>query len=424
MLNVMIADDELIIREGIRTFINWDKLDCMVAYTATDGLDAIHFLETHPVDIVITDIRMPGKNGLELTRYIKETHPLTQVIILSGYADFKYAQEALRQGAFDFILKNNPLSKIESSVSRAADKVRQQQEKERSLNDIRATINNEKEELRIKFYNDLIYGIPMSDKTMAEKIDSYQITAENICCILIKISINGNSACVSTEFLSAVMCFLSNIFCSVEPVVFPIQGNNVCLLINNASALEHTPLMPTLRQFFKFTEQYPDYSLAAAVSAVHHSVKELNAAYMECCYCFKYNTKKRKKILFFKDEHNQNTPPVSFNQSNQTIKKAMLFMENNYNKPITLPDIADAVNLNPSYFSRLFKKENGLSVTEYLTQFRLEKAKELLKDNSLRLRDVAESIGFNDISYFSNTFKKYTGMSPTEYRTISGTDSF
>lgn len=420
----MIVDDELIIREGIRTFINWDKLDCIVAYTATDGLEAMRYLDSHPVDIVITDIRMPGKTGLELTAYIKKNHPLTQVIILSGYADFKYAQEALRQGAFDFILKNNPLSKIESAVARAICELRQKQEKERDLNDIRNAIDNEKEELRIKFYNDLIYNIPMSAETIEEKIHSYQITSESFYCVLIKIHINGNSVSVNTEFLSAVMCFLNNIFYNVSPVVFPLQGNNICLLINKPSALQHTPLIPTLKQFFKFTEQYPDYSLRAAVSALHQSVKELNNAYMECCYCFKYNTQKRKKIVFFTEEHEHNKTPVSFKQQNISIKKAMLYIENNYNKPISLTDIADAANLNPSYLSRLFKKENSLSVTEYLTQFRLEKAKELLKDTSMRLRDIAENVGFNDISYFSNTFKKYTGMSPTEYRTISGLELF
>lgn len=424
MFNVIIVDDEVIIREGIRNFINWDNLNCKIVCTAADGLEAMRYLDNHPVDIVITDIRMPGKDGLELTGYIKKNHPFTQVIILSGYADFKYAQEALRQGAFDFILKSNPLSKIENAVSQAVRELQTRQEKERIWNDIQTMINNEKEELRIKFYYDLIYNIPMPDKTIDEKIRAYQIKSSNIYCVLIRICINNNSNSVNTDYLSAVMCFLTNIFHDVAPVVFPLQGNNICLLINNPEALKNTPLIPTLKQLFKFTEQYPDYSLAAAVSSLHTSVKELNTAYMECCYCFKYNTRKRKRILFFDDENSPNKNPASINQNNISIKKAMVFIENNYSKQISLTDIADAVNLNSSYLSRLFKKETSLSVTEYLTQFRLEKAKELLKNSSLRLRDIAENVGFNDISYFSNTFKKYTGMSPTEYRAISGTNSF
>ncbi|GAA0790598.1 hypothetical protein GCM10008910_00430 [Faecalicatena orotica] len=69
--------------------------------------------------------------------------------------------------------------------------------------------------------------------------------------------------------------------------------------------------------------------------------------------------------------------------------------------------------------SGLFKKEVGEPITEYLTRYRIEKAKELLKDNTMRLREIAEMVGFNDVSYFSNTFKKVAGMSPTEYRTLS-----
>ena len=96
MYRIMIVDDELIIREGISTFIDWAGLDCQIVHSASDGLEAIEFLQTTCVNIVITDIRMPGKNGLELAEYVQKYAPSTKLIILSGYSDFKYAQEALR----------------------------------------------------------------------------------------------------------------------------------------------------------------------------------------------------------------------------------------------------------------------------------------------------------------------------------------
>ena len=132
--------------------------------------------------------------------------------------------------------------------------------------------------------------------------------------------------------------------------------------------------------------------------------------------CFKHNAKSEKKILFYSAENNTSSPSLS---QNLPIKKAVQYIENNFNEQIGLNDIADAVGLNASYLSRLFKKETGESITEHLTQFRIEKAKELLKDESLRLRDIAMAVGFNDVSYFSNTFKKIAGMSPTEFRMIS-----
>ena len=83
MYRIMIVDDELIIREGISTFIDWEGLDCQIAHSASDGLEAVEFLQTACVDIIITDIRMPGKNGLELAEYVRKYAPSTKLIILS-----------------------------------------------------------------------------------------------------------------------------------------------------------------------------------------------------------------------------------------------------------------------------------------------------------------------------------------------------
>ena len=164
MYRIMIVDDELIIREGISTFIDWAGLDCQIVHSASDGLEAIEFLQTTCVNIVITDIRMPGKNGLELAEYVQKYAPSTKLIILSGYSDFKYAQEALRHGAFDFILKDNPLSKIENAVRRAISAIQEEQKKQRHFDSIQETIIKNQEELQIKFYQDLVYDVPHKDQ--------------------------------------------------------------------------------------------------------------------------------------------------------------------------------------------------------------------------------------------------------------------
>ena len=93
-------------------------------------------------------------------------------------------------------------------------------------------------------------------------------------------------------------------------------------------------------------------------------------------------------------------------------------MEQHCQKPLTLQDIAVHVGLNPSYFSRMFKQTTGDNVTTCLTKCRIAKAKELLADDSMRLSEIAEHTGFNDVSYFSNTFKKITGYTPSDYRTL------
>lgn len=92
-------------RKGIANFMNWESIDCEVAGTASDGMEAIAFLESHPVDIVITDIKMPEADGLYVARHVYEHYPDIRVILLTGYADFEYAQTAIRYNVVSFILK-------------------------------------------------------------------------------------------------------------------------------------------------------------------------------------------------------------------------------------------------------------------------------------------------------------------------------
>lgn len=105
IFKLLIVDDEATMRKGIANFMNWSSIECEVAGTACDGVEAIEFLRKSPVDIVITDIRMPEADGLEVARYVYEKRMDTRVILLTGYADFEYAQTAIRYNVSSFLLK-------------------------------------------------------------------------------------------------------------------------------------------------------------------------------------------------------------------------------------------------------------------------------------------------------------------------------
>lgn len=98
------------------------------------------------------------------------------------------------------------------------------------------------------------------------------------------------------------------------------------------------------------------------------------------------------------------------------VQQAIRYMRENYSKDLSLGDIAGEAALNEGYFSGLFKKDTGKSITEYLNEIRMEKAKELLVESNLKNYEVAEQVGFRNASYFSTMFKKYTGMTIQEYR--------
>ncbi len=135
IFHLMIVDDEAPIRKGISRFINWEAINCTIDCTASDGLEAIGKLKTLPIDIVITDIRMPEADGLTLAKYISEQYPGIQVIILTGYADFAYAQTAIQYNVSDFLLKPISKEQVISAVQHAQKKIiaaRQQRHMEQS----------------------------------------------------------------------------------------------------------------------------------------------------------------------------------------------------------------------------------------------------------------------------------------------------
>ena len=119
MWKVMAADDEAYIREALEKLISWEKLGCHLQYVAGDGKELMERMQEDFPDIVITDIKMPGADGLEVCRYVYENCPEAQVIILSAYSDFEYARTALRYGACEYVLKISVLEELPGAVEKA-----------------------------------------------------------------------------------------------------------------------------------------------------------------------------------------------------------------------------------------------------------------------------------------------------------------
>ena len=103
------------------------------------------------------------------------------------------------------------------------------------------------------------------------------------------------------------------------------------------------------------------------------------------------------------------------------VKTALKIIDYNYSSPITIEQISKRVSLNPSYFSRIFTEQVGMSPKQYLLNKRLTRAKELLKETNASVFEIANSVGYDDQLYFSRIFKKHIGISPTEYKNASKT---
>ena len=118
MWKVLAADDESYIREALQKLINWEKMDCSLEKVVSDGQELLDGITGSMPDIVITDIQMPGVDGLQVCKYIYETSPETQVIILTAYSDFEYAKEAIKYSACGYVLKISIIDELPEAVEK------------------------------------------------------------------------------------------------------------------------------------------------------------------------------------------------------------------------------------------------------------------------------------------------------------------
>ena len=158
MLKVLIADDEEKICQLIIKLINWEEMGLTVAATASNGLEALEQAEIYKPEIVITDIRMPGIDGMELIQKVKEKLPDTEIIIISGYRHFEYAQTAIRYGVRDYLLKPIKKEELKDTLQRITEIYKEKNEQLNFEERVRLALKNDAGKLRTSFVSRVIYG--------------------------------------------------------------------------------------------------------------------------------------------------------------------------------------------------------------------------------------------------------------------------
>ena len=123
MWKVMIADDEMYMLEAMEKLIDWEKMDCQLVYKAQNGQELIRQLKSEVPDIIITDIKMPVQSGIEVAKYVYEHMLPTKVILLSAYADFEYAQEAIAYDVCGYIVKTSVIEMLPKMIGKAIGKL-------------------------------------------------------------------------------------------------------------------------------------------------------------------------------------------------------------------------------------------------------------------------------------------------------------
>ncbi|MDF2646443.1 MAG: hypothetical protein K0Q73_2248 [Paenibacillus sp.] len=177
MIQLLLVDDEPVLLKSM-VENDWACIGVGYVFQAASGLEAAEILKKTSIDIVVTDIRMPGMDGLQLCKHIQEHYPHTKCILLSGYGEFEYARQAIMYGTVNYLLKPIKDEELMDEVSRVKKLTQQEWEHVGSLERARQTLHVHLPLLRSNLLNDLLSGVAVPASTLAEKMNEYQLPFE------------------------------------------------------------------------------------------------------------------------------------------------------------------------------------------------------------------------------------------------------
>lgn len=191
-LQVMILDDEYIILDGLCSF-PWEDFGCKVAATAKNGLEGVEKLAGTSVDLILSDVKMPGMDGLEFSAKAREMYPDVTIIILTGYDSFAYAKKAISIGVKEYLLKPIDYDLMKETIGRVADGIREKKSRQQHVRDLQKYFNSSLPQLRAKFVSNLIQGRIQGKREMQAQEDSLRLHIEKyIVCVGRKLNRQGD----------------------------------------------------------------------------------------------------------------------------------------------------------------------------------------------------------------------------------------
>ncbi|TDQ41092.1 response regulator transcription factor [Aureibacillus halotolerans] len=380
MASLMIVDDEWATVEGLK-LLTWSQVDIDHVITAQSAAEALTLAQRQKVDVLVTDIRMPGMNGLELIKTLSKEQSL-QSILLSGYADFHYAQQALELQTVSYLLKpvadEDLLDAVQKAVQRSYDGQHY------------ASLNEALHTMELYQSNEISASIKhllSPKKTTEDLLDEYL------------------------------------------PLDASVQyGTPFCMVVRPATAVDQTAplLMKSLFSFWHGTvDGYAVYLCASPFHSREYLDDALEREALMKDLAVQMNTSHIAVspwgtfpfdlASYFQDCLAQ-TNQLSCNSTTFAVTQAKKYIEGKIQHSITLQDTANHVFLNPTYLSKIFKQETGQSFSSYVLHYRMLLASQRLTETNQKITDIAGTLGFRDASYFIRVFRKHYGKTPAEYR--------
>ncbi len=534
MYKIMVIDDEPIILNGVCDYLKsaGSHLDLDI-YKSKNAFEAIRMMQKYKMDIVLTDIRMPGMSGLELQQKVLEYWPRVKVIFLTGYDDFNYVHDALRNGALDYIMKTEGYEKILEVIEKT---IRGIQDEMQSKHYLEGAKRELKQSLWQEFVREILFREDSSREAINQQLRKLDFPLHQARPFLLVIGqIDGWNELYSFSDRSLMLYAVKNIaeeyldhtaqsVCIVyndSRLAWMIQPNDVnCDIgvihqfiesiqhackqtltmtlsfimaseyvswegisakfkkLNQLSAYrfgsgeeallnersfslydmkprewkpgEQIKKMSLLSSYLEQGKEQPFYKLLNELLTwmcepeqplsirleIFHSIglvfiSFLNHRNMMGGGSITFELEKMTRLDSYASHQEISTyfrriaeqlftdkKEEQLDRTGNLIARIQHYIQDHIAEDLTLITLAEVVYLNPSYLSRLYKQMTGMTISDYITGVRIDKAKSMLKSPKYKIQDISVALGFDSASYFTQFFKKNTGYTPLDYRAL------
>nr|MBC9200637.1 response regulator [Paenibacillus sp. PL91] len=357
MNKVLIVDDEPWAREVIKALVDWDRLGLAIAGEAEDGSQALHFIKEHKPQIVITDMRMPGLDGVEFLKALNEQFPSIKIIVMSGYDDFVYLKQAIRSRAVEYLLKPVDETELNEALHKCIFELENEKQTVHTASRSPIVFPNAQSMDRYGGLRKRVFGtlFELSKPALLQALDKLEALLEDTFSNGIDSALLAK---IGDDFLRMLAEFVSENGTDFEAADLELENSK---RYENVSDLMRT--------------------VANAYGAVIDKMESIR--------------KSKNRLVILEVQH---------------------YIDQHYMDPISLETVAYQFYVTKEHLSRAFKSTIGENLTEYMTRKRMEKAKQLLMQSDVSIKQAAQMTGYSELAYFHRVFKKHFGVTPGEIR--------
>lgn len=476
MKTVLIVEDEKMIRQGIKYMVQRSGVPVEVIMECNNGEMALEILKEQKVDVMFTDIRMPKMSGIELVKAMQECEHVPLTVAVSGYDEFSYAVEMMRQGVREYILKPVDRDKIKEILEKFNAEIEQNKQKDEEIRSIshqqlkyfmlQENIREEEMNAMVNQFHKLFYTEPyvvyckeISKEKREKKIRPYIcleelegkqvfIVEEEKKELLLKNELSnccvGASSChqglreLKQAYLESSEA-RKQAFCKGSPVVVytqerqtgrkPVDSNQmhqIVQMIGTDKIEEAFRIIEKIVWELK-REQLSIESFAEnigilidSIEATYQNILEMDSEKLkEFKNIFAWSSLEEFKtelITWMREFHNKIFKEFDDYKNKHKIQQAMEYILQNYEKDLNMAVVSNMISMNYSLFSFEFKKYTGSNFVTYLRDIRMKEAKRLLIETDLKIAEISRQVGYDNEKHFMKIFKSTCGVSPTEYR--------